>query len=651
MLYPGNPLRSDRKEMTKHGGGVAAFNRSLRVRLILWTGVILAVVVTGLTTFIARNAMSLLETQTAAQLTQLTGQSARAVSDFIEARERTVELWAVDSLMLSVARDPGLRAVFLPGLAGYLGSYAQREPWISDILLVENRVPIFSLSGRDHVLENPMALVTLTDTGSPGQRLVRVVGEDRAHLAIRRQASDRGKLLEGVFVILLVDPEIIQSEILASASPSSSGFVALQSDRGKSLVDLPVALGHLPVPVTDIDTIANSDFLIERHVVPNSPVYVMGVASRSDIEAPVRGFIYISAVLGLAAIIVGLGGTLYFTGRVTAPIRKLTDDARAMANLRFGGKSQTQLPSDQPNQDEVSELAAVFDLLDRTTEELTETNGLLETRNADLDDARRSLRTNLDRLELEMDAAKRLQLSMVAPDRKLRKLTPTVQAIGLMEPAREVGGDFYDSFSLDEKTVVFFIGDVSDKGTASALLMSRTVSLVRFAAQQFVDLKERVPEPDEILARVNTELCKNNSTRMFVTLYLGILNTRTGTVSYCNAGHASPILSSTKDVRQVSHEVPDLPLGVKANALYETKQTQLAAGDRFVMYTDGVTEAEDIHHKFFGVERLLDVISTARHKEMGSMISQVREHLSLFVGEAVQFDDITLLIIGWEPMG
>lgn len=619
--------------------------------MILWTGLILALVVVGLTTLIARNASNLLETQTAAQLTQLTGQSARAVSDFIEARERTVDLWAVDSLMLSVARDPGLRAVFLPGLAGYLGSYAEREPWISDILLFEDRVPIFSLSGRKKVIADPAALVSLTDPNAPSQRLLQIVGEEQDHLAIRRQASDRGQLLDGVYVILLLDPEIIQTELLSGTSPSSSGFVALQSDRGRSLVDLPIDLGVLPAPRAATDVIPNADYLIERHAVLNSPIYVMGVAARSDIEAPVRRLIYFSAVLGLTAIVIGLLGTLYFTGLVTAPIRKLTNDARAMADLRFGGKFLKSDGADQPHQDEVSELAAVFDLLDRTTQELTEANSLLETRNTDLDETRRSLRTNLDRLEQETDAAKRLQLSMVAPDGVVRKLTPSVHTVGLMEPAREVGGDFYESFSLDDQTVVFFIGDVSDKGTASALLMSRTVSLVRFAAQQFVDLADRMPEPSDILAQVNVELCKSNSIRMFVTVYLGILNTRTGAVSYCNAGHISPILSARKGVRQVSKDIPDLPLGVKASAVYQTHQTRLGAGDRLVLYTDGVTEAEDQERKFFGVDRLIDVLSATRSSDMSAMIKTVRHRISAFVGDTEQFDDITLLIIGWEPMG
>jgi len=637
--------------MATKGNGLAAFSRSLRVKLIIWTCVILAVVVVGLTTLIARNASRLLETQTAAQLTQLTAQSARAVSDFIEARERTVDLWAVDSLMLSVARDPGLRAVFLPGLSGYLSSYAEREPWIADILLVENRLPIFSLSGRENVIADPKALFTLTDTASKAQRLVRVVGQEHAHLAIRRQASDRGQLLDGVFVILLLDPKVIQAELLSDTSPSSSGFVALLSDRGQPLVELPVALGELPEPKAAMDVVSNDDYLIERHVVSDSPIYVMGVAARSDIEAPVNRLIYFSVLLGLAAILTGLGGTLYFTGRVTAPIRKLTDDARAITDLRFGGKLLRKLREDLPHQDEVSELAAVFDLLDRTTEELTEANSLLETRNADLDETRRSLRTNLDRLELEMDAARRLQLSMVAPDRVLRKLTPSVHAVGLMEPAREVGGDFYDSFLLDVDTVVFFIGDVSDKGTASALLMSRTVSLVRFAAQQFVELRKCVPQPSDVLAQVNAELCKSNSTRMFVTLYLGILNTNTGAVSYCNAGHISPIVCTDNGVRQTSQDIPDLPLGVQAGASYDTHTTQLQAGDRLVLYTDGVTEAEDEGRTFFGVDRLMEVLSSARSTDMPTMIKSVRQQLSVFVGDAEQFDDITLLIIGWEPMG
>ena len=177
-----------------------------------------------------------------------------------------------------------------------------------------------------------------------------------------------------------------------------------------------------------------------------------------------------------------------------------------MATMRLGadlpsGASGIKSPYSQLaaqegySQDEVGELAAVFELLDRTTDDLTEANSQLEIRNRDLDDARSKLRKNLDRLELEMNAARKLQLSMVARDGEVMRFGADVEAVGLMEPAREVGGDFYDIFNIDENMVCFFIGDVSDKGTPSALLMSRTVSLVRFATLQLARLDRGYADP------------------------------------------------------------------------------------------------------------------------------------------------------------
>ncbi len=635
---------------------VTTFNRSLRVQLILWTVIILTLVVVGLTTLFARNASRILEQQTTVQLTQLTAQSARAVADFIKARERTVDLWASDSLLLSVARDPALRAVFVTGLSGYLGGFAAREPWISDVLIIAEGEQVFSLSGRKDVLADTTGQPT--DIGPFASVLQLVLERDRSDpsLAIWRTATDRGTLLEGIFVVLLLDPLVVQEHLHAEDSPSHGGIMALQDQTGFTFAELVMDLSAVPTPTADVETLDTEDLLIQRHRVAQSPLYVIGVAARADFQAPVRNMIAITASLGVGAIILGLLGTLYFTTRVTAPIRKLTSVVRAKADQKYGeipSRSRKWIPFSKRGyrQDEVGELAAVFELLDQTTEELTASNQLLEDRNKDLRETRRTLSTSLNRLEREMDAARRLQLSMIAGDSELVQLGSSVQAVGLMEPAREVGGDFYDRFRMDEHRIVFFIGDVSDKGTASALLMSRTVSLVRFAAHQLARLTDSVPQPSDVLTQVNEELCKNNSTRMFVTLFLGVLDTRTGELTYANAGHISPILSSHNSVKPISADLPDMPLGVKPKSTYRNSHLTLPSDSRVVLYTDGVTEAENSDRKFFGVDRLVEVIHAQLDSDMETLLTSVSTALDHFVGGAEQFDDVTLLIIGWKPMG
>jgi sigma-B regulation protein RsbU (phosphoserine phosphatase) len=365
----------------------------------------------------------------------------------------------------------------------------------------------------------------------------------------------------------------------------------------------------------------------------------------------------------MGAIVIGTLGTVYFTGRVTAPIRRLNKDARKMASLLHLGNKSSRLspharsPYDQLaakegySQDEVGELAAVFELLDRTTDELTEANNQLESRNQDLDDARSKLRKNLDRLELEMNAARKLQLSMVARDGEVMRFAPDVEAVGLMEPAREVGGDFYDIFNIDEHMVCFFIGDVSDKGTPSALLMSRTVSLVRFATLQMARLTGDIPTPSDILEQVNDELCKNNSTRMFVTLFLAIFDTRTGRLFCGNAGHVTPLVGIGPETIYLTKDLPDLPLGIRSGATYTTFGHDLQKGDCLTLFTDGVTEAENAKPEFFGTNRLLSVISELGEANPYDIVQTVRAAIENFVDGEEQFDDITMLVIGWEPMG
>ncbi|MGR3500918.1 SpoIIE family protein phosphatase [Pseudaestuariivita sp.] len=641
---------------------VAAFNMSLRLRLIVWIVVILALVVAALTTLIARRASEVLETQTRAQLAQITAQSARTVGDFLDARARTTALWANDSLLLAVARDPGLRAVFMPGLATYLNGYAEREPWIYDIIVVEDRVPIFALSGRNRVLSEAMSYVTLTSEDMPARQIVRAIGDNRRFIALREQAVDDGQPLEGIYILLILDPEVMHEVLLADAAPSASGFVSLLGSRGSPFGDQSPDLDRRLAPSSQ-DFFAQSELtddfaMTEVQPVERSALFVMGVAPLSDIGGPIRSFVTQAAILGVGAILLGFAGTLYFTGRVTAPIRRLTTDARSLARARFGTvkvAANVATPGQGYGQDEVGELASVFELLDRTTEDLTHANALLEDRNRALSDTRERLASNLDRLANELDAARQLQLSMVASEGQVQRIGPA-SSIGRMTPAREVGGDFFESLALNDHRVLFFIGDVSDKGTASALLMSRTVSLLRFAAQQSTAVSGKVPTPSNVLAQVNQELCRNNSTRMFVTVFLGILDTRTGEVTFANAGHMSPLRTGTGtgtgtgDIVQITRDLPDLPLGVKASATYATGAIRLTPKERLVLYTDGVTEAENSSGVFFGLPKLKSAIGTAAHAPLPKLIRKIETALDTFVGQTKQFDDITLLVLGWEPI-
>lgn len=641
--------------MSETPKGLSALNRSIRMQLVVGTVLILTAVVLALTTLIARNATRLLEEQTSVQLDQLSTQSARAVSDFLDARTATVDLWGADTLLLSVVKDPGLAAVFMPGLSSYLGKYAQNEPWVGNVIILRDSELVFSLNPEvDHLA----TFARSSETGEATSQLVQAKGEDPPYLVISRQARDRGQPFDGVYVHLLLDLRVVQKKLLSDIVLGEHGFAALLGPDGRTLLETPLDSNA----ETGAQILSNDRYLVQTRPVPNTPLSVAWVASRTDIEKPVRSLALAVVLLGALAISVGFLGTVFFTGRVTAPIRRLSQDARREALRRFGdsataiGDATDGILTDSTKSgklvgygpDEVGELASVFELLGRTTDELTETNARLELRNRDLNEARTRLRENLDRLERELNSARTLQLSMVpAPDAGI-SLGANVSVQALMEPAREVGGDFYDFFTVGDDTVCVLVGDVSDKGTPSALFMARTISLVRFSTNQIARFSGSPPNPAEVLSEVNAELCKSNATRMFVTLFMGVLDKRTGVVTYANAGHPSPVVRTSEATSPLSVDAPDLPLGVRPGLVYKDYEFSMQAHDQLVLFTDGVTEAENNANRFYSLDRLTNCIGGQPPASAYELITRIRDDIADFADGAEQFDDITMLVLGWE---
>ncbi len=212
-----------------------------------------------------------------------------------------------------------------------------------------------------------------------------------------------------------------------------------------------------------------------------------------------------------------------------------------------------------------------------------------------------------------------------------------------MEPAREVGGDLYDFFETADG-LCFFVGDVSGKGMPAALFMARTKSLIRIATELMRGRDGAPARPAEIIARVNRELCQNNTDMMFVTLFFAMLSPATGVLSYCNAGHNPPYHVHNGAITGV--ETPkDVILGVRARTNFQTGTLTLAPGDTLYVYSDGVTEAHNLAGELFSEERLEAVLLANFGRSSRQMIAGVDEALMLFVGTALPSDDITMLAV------
>jgi phosphoserine phosphatase RsbU/P len=251
---------------------------------------------------------------------------------------------------------------------------------------------------------------------------------------------------------------------------------------------------------------------------------------------------------------------------------------------------------------------------------------------------------HLARLEEELEAARRLQMAMVPQSFPMPSTEFPVDIYASMEPAREVGGDLYDFFMTEDGTLCFLVGDVSGKGMPAALFMARAKSLIRIATELMRSRHGAAAGPAEIIARVNRELCQDNSDLMFVTLFFAMFAPHSGVLEYCNAGHNAPYRLNATTVETIEG-AKGIILGVRADAAYETRRLSLAPGETVYVFTDGVTEANNITEELFSEARLEAVLRAAAGFSACDIVKAVGEAVRGFVGAALPFDDITMMAV------
>ena len=238
-------------------------------------------------------------------------------------------------------------------------------------------------------------------------------------------------------------------------------------------------------------------------------------------------------------------------------------------------------------------------------------------------------------MESELSIARDIQMSMLPTDFTLTPERDDIRIYANLTPAKAVGGDLYD-FMVRDGRLFFCIGDVSGKGIPSALVMS-------VISTQFRSLSSTENKPEKIVSDINALSKDRNETMMFATLFVGILDLETGVLSYCNAGHNAPILTG-KEPRFLDVE-SNIPVGVEAGWKYKGQQFTLAPGTTLLLYTDGLTEAEDGQHDQFGERRMLDVVGKAGTGDPESLVRALEDAVHAFVSPAEQSDDLTMLAI------
>lgn len=308
--------------------------------------------------------------------------------------------------------------------------------------------------------------------------------------------------------------------------------------------------------------------------------------------------------------------------RLVRPLKRFSESAREIATGRFD-VTLPQVHSKDEIRDLHDSLAYMQKSLSTYVNELKETTASKE------------------RIESELSIARDIQMGMLPkifppyPDRN------DVDLHAILKPAKEVGGDLYD-FYMDGNRLYFLIGDVSGKGVPASLFMAITRSLFR-------TLSHQVLSPAKIVTEMNNSISDNNESNMFVTLIVGILDLETGMMKLCNAGHNPPILIHPDKHVSFLEFPTQIFVGVIEDFTYTDSEITLEKGSKLFLYTDGITEAENTEKELYGDDKLLEVLSANTSSNVRTTVDVIVSSIADHVKEAEASDDLTILLIQYEP--
>jgi sigma-B regulation protein RsbU (phosphoserine phosphatase) len=261
----------------------------------------------------------------------------------------------------------------------------------------------------------------------------------------------------------------------------------------------------------------------------------------------------------------------------------------------------------------------------------------LKQRHEELKSAYKIIEEQKKRMQNELDVGREIQLAMVP---SIFPASHMYNIYASLEPAREVGGDFYDVFNIDEEHVCFCVGDVSGKGVPAALFMAMAKTLIKSRASND-------PSTASIVTHVNDELSQDNEGCLFVTLFVCILNTLTGKVLTTNAGHNPPILRRANGVIELLKRLDGPVVAAIEGFAYKEGFVQLNKGDSLLLFTDGVTEADTAHGEFYGDPRLVSLFENTENRSPKQMVEQILSDVHEFEGQGRQADDITVMVLDY----
>ena len=314
----------------------------------------------------------------------------------------------------------------------------------------------------------------------------------------------------------------------------------------------------------------------------------------------------------------------YIKKIIVTPVKTLASAVEEYVNNKEKGKKKRAFALEPPSNDEIGELYSSVDQME-----------------IDIDNYIKDLRAvtaEKERIGAELNIAARIQADMLPsifppfPDRKEFDIYAT------MDPAKEVGGDFYDFFLVDDDHLAMVIADVSGKGVPAALFMVIAKTLMK--DQSFFTIS-----PKAIFETVNNRLCENNASQMFVTAWMGVMEISTGIVKAASAGHEYPALRKANGEFEILIDKHGLALAAMEDVKYTEYEFTIEQGGTLYVYTDGVAEATNKKNELFGTERMINALNKDPSADPQTLLSNVRASIDKFVGEREQFDDITMLAI------
>ena len=442
-------------------------------------------------------------------------------------------------------------------------------------------------------------------------------------------------------VTFLFDSDMEMPEDTADASYYDGGYCALGTYvdvEGAFLENLDKLLAG-----EDIEPIVEHDPSFGWLMTAMTPVhhddgtlagYVMADISMNEVKDTQRTFLVgLSALLAALTVFFIVLFLLILRRKVIQPIDQLTQATGAFIQNNeeelANGTATVNVPAIRTG-DEVEQLADSFRKMQQDM--ISYIRSFMQ------------ITAEKERIGAELNVATQIQADMLPrifpafPERKEFDIYAT------MDPAKEVGGDFYDFFLVDEDHLALVIADVSGKGVPAALFMVIAKTIIKNHAQN----KEG---PAQTFTHANEQLCEGNDAGLFVTTWMGVLEISTGKFRYVNAGHNPPLLKRAGGEYEWLRSRPGFVLAGMEGIRYKENELVLAPGDQLYLYTDGVTEATNGDNELFGEERLLAALNEAPGLSVYDLLPKIKKRIEDFAGDAEQFDDITMLGLTYRGEG